>query len=460
MEGEKESTAIDTTTRVESTQGTLSKKSSGKRRSNFAKIHADKLPVHITPLPAFVPHNPLSLLRIAHALISEIFFPPKSHGTIYHGYFDAPTRSIHVTDKAFVRGLWERGFFGKGSLSRSEPTWLHSEKTRLGLINVETSDRVTKARRKEREEMKKERARLESEAIELQRQKEANAGDGSLDGVIMEPKSQGPLSSDDTTTNGKDDSSEDRDGTPKQSDGVVLPETTGDTPIPETESTELAAQRIPSRANTMPDVNGDIEPVNQEHLQLSLEEAFFLVYSLGVLSIQFPHNIQPQPENTLTLLNLFRQYSYFPPAEQNILQPDDPFLLHYVVYHHFRSLGWVVRDGIKFAVDYLLYQRGPVFTHAEFAIIIVPSYTHSYWFEDNQRRAKVERERKKKSWWWLHCTNRLLNHVVKTLVLCYVDVPPPQRIMKYEERGDVGSVLMQYRVREFCVRRWSANRNR
>lgn len=47
------------------------------------------------------------------------------------------------------------------------------------------------------------------------------------------------------------------------------------------------------------------------------------------------------------------------------LQFDNPFLINYVVYHHYRSLGWVVKGGIKFCVDYLLYKRGPVFTHAE-----------------------------------------------------------------------------------------------
>ena len=44
---------------------------------------------------------------------------------------------------------------------------------------------------------------------------------------------------------------------------------------------------------------------------------------------------------------------------------DNPFLVHYVAYHYYRSLGWVVKGGIKFCVDYLLYKRGPVFAHAE-----------------------------------------------------------------------------------------------
>src|SRR5579871_4189813 len=195
-------TVIDITAQLENNQETQTKNPARKRRPFYAKIHADKLPLDVTPLPAFVPHNPLSVLRIAYTLISEFFLPPKSHSSIYHGYFDAPTRSIHVTDEVFVRGLWERGFFGKGSLSRSEPTWLYSEKTRLGLINVETSDWVTKARRKEREEMKKERARLERETIELQRQKEASAADDLLDGLIAKSKSHD--TNNNTTTNGED----------------------------------------------------------------------------------------------------------------------------------------------------------------------------------------------------------------------------------------------------------------
>ena len=46
------------------------------------------------------------------------------------------------------------------------------------------------------------------------------------------------------------------------------------------------------------------------------------------------------------------------------LLPDDPFLVSYAVYHHYRSLGYVVKTGIKFASDWLLYRKGPVFSHA------------------------------------------------------------------------------------------------
>lgn len=61
--------------------------------------------------------------------------------------------------------------------------------------------------------------------------------------------------------------------------------------------------------------------------------------------------LPPQPLNSLGL--------------QPKLQADNPFLVNYVVYHHYRSLGWVIKGGIKFCVDFLLYKRGPVFAHAE-----------------------------------------------------------------------------------------------
>lgn len=46
------------------------------------------------------------------------------------------------------------------------------------------------------------------------------------------------------------------------------------------------------------------------------------------------------------------------------LLPDDPFLVSYIAYHHFRSIGWVVKPGIKFCCDWLLYRRGPAFSHS------------------------------------------------------------------------------------------------
>jgi tRNA-splicing endonuclease subunit Sen2 len=195
---------------------------------------------------------------------------------------------------------------------------------------------------------------------------------------------------------------------------------------------------------------------DKEHLQLSPEEAFFLVFGLGALEVVNPDtgSVMPAAE----LLSLFRLHCYFPPRIRSAdLEPDDPFLIHYAAYHHFRSLGWVPRHGIKFGVDWLLYLRGPVFNHAEFGVVIMPSYPDSWW-KERGRKAPL------RSWQWLHGTSRVMSHVFKSLVLVYVEVPSPVALAEAmeggQEAGGFAAALRLYRVREIMVRRWSSNRNR
>jgi tRNA-splicing endonuclease subunit Sen2 len=116
--------------------------------------------------------------------------------------------------------------------------------------------------------------------------------------------------------------------------------------------------------------------VDVEHLQLTLQEAFFLCWTLDCLTILDPHTSEPMP---LEQIWLSFQRVHLPPfisltpSTETPLQFDNPFLIHYMVYHHYRSLGWVVKGGIKFCVDYLLYKRGPVFAHAEYVHLYRPS---------------------------------------------------------------------------------------
>lgn len=378
------------------------------RRPNYAKLHAQPLPVVTHPLPAFVPHNPLSLLRIAYLICSQYFYPPASHPPQRHvAYLSYETRSVHVTDPASVRALWEQGFFGKGSLSRSEPTWLDREKHRRGILSGQIkAEDYTNKRRQERREMKNERARKEREVIEEQLRKEGKLVDESS------PDQQNPT------------------------DASLASHSEEKQPAPSSSTTTFST-----------DIALDAPIENEEHLQLSLEEAFFLAYGLGVLDVVAARThklVEP-----LALFTLCRSLSSFPPTPAVRARPDDPFLLKYVVYHHFRSRGWVVRDGVKFAVDYMVYNRGPVFAHAEFAVHIVPTYSDPYW----KGRADTPEQ---SPWWWLHCVNRVQSQVLKTLVLVYVEVPPPVE----GPVDDVGAFLGRYKVREFVLKRWVANRMR
>ncbi|KAK1539076.1 tRNA intron endonuclease [Colletotrichum costaricense] len=219
----------------------------------------------------------------------------------------------------------------------------------------------------------------------------------------------------------------------------------------ETDSEEATRSDDVKKLEKLDDVPAEpVEVVNKEHLQLTSEEAFFLAFGMGALRVIDPTTKTPIP--TPELFNLFRQYSYFPRRSTEELQPDDGFLVNYAVYHHFRSLGWVPRAGIKFGVDWMLYAKGPVFDHAEFGAILLPSYSHQWW-KDSDR--KIPR----KTWHWLHGIVRVLSHVQKSLVLVYVDIPPPPQLEEAMKKGPA-EVFKLYKIREVMVKRWSSNRNR
>ncbi|CAN9212186.1 unnamed protein product [Alternaria sp. RS040] len=432
------------------------------KRPNYNEIHAKPLPLDVYALPAFVPHNPISILRLVISLISQSLWPPQSHHVVHKAYYSVETQSIHVTDPTSIRALWEQGFWGKGSLSRSEPQWLVAEKRRRGAQASKTSTEVTQSRREERRQFKLERAKAQREAIEQQLRQEGKiVSDANIDKLV----------------------------------GSDAKDTNKSAEVAETSTINKAADGAVAQADT--EAGPELDVPDLEHLQLTPEEAFFLTYVLGALEVinadaqtssddlqRYPtwyllrlycaHALSPSDSIDLegTLTHLRTAYSMsngatrMDPAMSCIpsIAPDNPFLMKYVVFHHFRSLGWVVRPGVKFAVDYLLYIRGPAFTHAEFAIMIIPSYSAPYWNEQADDQSQVRAaEKERRDWWWFHRVNRVQTQVMKTLMLVYVEVPEPWDTSCVELEGfrlDIGSVLKKYTVREFVFKRWSPSRNR
>ncbi|KAF2852005.1 tRNA-splicing endonuclease-like protein subunit Sen2 [Plenodomus tracheiphilus IPT5] len=442
------------------------------KRPNYHEIHAKPLPLDVYPLPAFIPHNPISIVRIAVALLSSSIWSPKSHTVVHRAYYSPETQSIHVTDPASVRALWEQGFWGKGSLSRSEPQWLVAEKRKRGAEASKTSAEVTQSRREERRQFKLERAKAQREAIEQQLRDEGKLdADGTLDDLVEDGQvSESPR-------------------------GTLYTAEAGDVVTLDGNSIVTAvdaslANRAPSWGEHAVTAVEEEDIEDMEHLQLTPEEAFFLSYVLGALDIVQVTNSETsssQPYPPWLLLRLYCAYASVPHEAKDLeglatnlriayntqktaasidpsltcipeIAPDNPFILKYVVYHHFRSLGWVVRPGIKFAVDYLLYIRGPAFTHAEFAIMIIPSYSDPYW----KNAVDGTTNMKDKDWWWLHRVNRVQTQVMKTLILVYVEVPAPwdQNHTGDNFKADIGGVLQKYSVREFVLKRWRPSRNR
>jgi len=134
---------------------------------------------------------------------------------------------------------------------------------------------------------------------------------------------------------------------------------------------------------------------------------------------------------------------------------DNPFLVNYVVYHRYRSLGWTVKGGIKFCVDLLLYKRGPVFHHAEFGVVVIPVYEDPKDKETSPfQLANVDPF----TWTWLSTINRVNSQVQKTLILSYVTIPSQTRHPQHLLSSP--ACLAHYSVREVVLRRFIPARMR
>ncbi|PNJ67751.1 TSEN2 isoform 6 [Pongo abelii] len=165
-----------------------------------------------------------------------------------------------------------------------------------------------------------------------------------------------------------------------------------------------------------------------EYLQLSLEEAFFLVYALGCLSIYY----EKEP---LTIVKLWKAFT--------VVQPT--FRTTYMAYHYFRSKGWVPKVGLKYGTDLLLYRKGPPFYHASYSVIIELVDDH---FEGSLRRPF--------SWKSLAALSRVSINVSKELMLCYLIKPSTMTDKEMESP----ECMKRIKVQEVILSRWVSSRER
>uniref|UniRef100_A0A2K5WMW7 tRNA-splicing endonuclease subunit Sen2 n=1 Tax=Macaca fascicularis TaxID=9541 RepID=A0A2K5WMW7_MACFA len=165
-----------------------------------------------------------------------------------------------------------------------------------------------------------------------------------------------------------------------------------------------------------------------EYLQLSLEEAFFLVYALGCLSIYY----EKEP---LTIVKLWKAFT--------VVQPT--FRTTYMAYHYFRSKGWVPKVGLKYGTDLLLYRKGPPFYHASYSVIIELVDDH---FEGCLRRPF--------SWKSLAALSRVSVNVSKELMLCYLIKPSTMTDKEMESP----ECMKRIKVQEVILSRWVSSRER
>ncbi|QRW03009.1 tRNA intron endonuclease, catalytic C-terminal domain [Ceratobasidium sp. AG-Ba] len=353
----------------------------GKRNDQKNKIYGNPLPLIIEP--TLKPHSWAS-----HALGIVGLKAARLSNPHCEGILDISTRSVWVVNKRDALILWQRGFFGKGNLSRTQLR---------GPGKASASELITAKRREERKQFKATRAAYLAQATA--EAEAAFAADSSADVVIPTIGS----------------ASQAVRAAAKTAQAVIaVPD-----PLQPVSTIPLIEEPQPS-----PEAEPEeefIEPEDMEHLQLTLQEAYFLAWGLDCLRILDPEDGQYLSAESLlsTFMSVHTiQLPDLPPEEA---RPDNPFLVNYVVYHHYRSLGWVVRGGIKFCVDYMLYKRGPVFTHAEFALVVIPVYDDP----DDQATSPFRLQNTERfSWTWLSTINRINTQVKKTLILVYVTIPP------------------------------------
>ncbi|CAE6482159.1 unnamed protein product [Rhizoctonia solani] len=390
----------------------------GRRDNQRNRIYANPLPLAIerSAEPHSWSSHTLGLLGLTAARISN----PNCEGVL-----DAATCSVWVVNKRDTLILWQRGFFGKGNLSRSEPSWLTRRVAQLkGPGKASASELITAKRREERKIFKATRAAYLAQATA--EAEAAFAADSSADIVIPTI------------------------GSASQAVRTAAKETRPTPDIPQQD------EPAPLAATTEADMENDfVPPEDMEHLQLTLQEAYFLSHYLGCLRILDPENGQYIHPRSLLPRFLSTSASSFPDLPSESPRPDNPFLVNYIVYHHYRSLGWVVRGGIKFCVDYMLYKRGPVFSHAEFALVVIPVYEEPL---DKDTSPFQLQNTDPFSWSWLSTLNRINTQVKKTLILAYVTIPPvettPPEILGRSE------CFQRYSIREAVIRRFVPARMR
>jgi tRNA-splicing endonuclease subunit Sen2 len=348
------------------------------------------------PLP--FPPPPPSFNLFSPSTYKSLFQPSASHSP-YKGIWSPETRSVNISNDIEGVDIWRRGMWGKGVLSRSQPAWRERKTKEMTGGRQLSLEEITALKRKERAEFKEER--IKRERVERERLLRAEG----------------------KSTNEEDVKDE------------------------EVEEDQLEPTAKRKRRKLQLPVQEELpvyseEYLDKEVLQLSPEEALFLL-QLDLLTIEYKGT-------PLSLSQFLHQVA-------GTSQSDDPFIVHYVVYYYFRRERIIVKPGLKFGVDYLLYDKPIPFTHAANCVNVVGSYHR--WVKDTGTRLM----RESITWQEINLWQRLMGNVKKRLKLVYVDIPPRSELEDWRDvdgKDGFMEILQKYRVREVSNSRLVLGRER
>ncbi|KAF9429992.1 tRNA splicing endonuclease subunit sen2 [Podila epigama] len=351
--------------------------------------------------------------------------------------------------------LFQQGFFGKGTLSRSEATWKQRNAKDAQGISLED---ITRQRRMERAQQKKEK--LKAIVSPSSTSTATNLSSGLADSSLV------PDSAATSTVS-----------------SPILPASNAET----TTLTITTPTTPPQRSSLVYSATSsmDNDQQNCEHLQLSLEEGFFLVFAIEVLAIVDNITIANDDASgkIMTIQECWQKFAQASIAKSALgfkidhtpfhLEPDNPFIVRYVAYHYFRSQGWVVKDGLKYGTDFMLYSKGMVFGHSQYGVRVLACKDTSSIMEKSQYYDGSFSNMSFKSfmsptpgssmihaaysWQWLLSLNRIISQVQKTTLICHVVVP---KKISAHQLSHPRTALPMYSIVEIGIKRFLPERNR
>ncbi|KAJ3128257.1 tRNA splicing endonuclease subunit sen2 [Nowakowskiella sp. JEL0407] len=320
---------------------------------------AHKKPQKISKIPSDFLNSTLSqqsqsyIYSFFQYIYSIILVPKKILSALLFGNntkFEA--RVIDGTNIVFANKncqtvLWGGGSFGKGTLSRSEPTWNQRRLMAVDLSFILESDYDGGAAKRDLFKKidgisRKEKMQIEDQALDILKRRQEEGGES-----------------------------------------LVQQTADGDDMI--------------------------------EKMQLDPYEAFFLSFGLNCLIVK---NDSGRILSNKELWNYFENDSaphrfLLDAAGSNCSYRS--FSINYAVYHHYRSQSWIVKSGLKYGVDFVLYKNGPLYEHSEYAVIVLPKYQSPQSEEESKESMLFTQQ--------LMGIQRVISQVQKKLLICTIKLP-------------------------------------
>ncbi|XP_047502365.1 tRNA-splicing endonuclease subunit Sen2-like isoform X2 [Penaeus chinensis] len=178
-----------------------------------------------------------------------------------------------------------------------------------------------------------------------------------------------------------------------------------------------------------------------EGMKLMPEEAMFLSYALGCLVVS--QSVRRQSCQYSSEGNDMYREMTIDEMWTAFTRADKTFPIRYAVYHHYRTKGWVVKSGLKFGTDWVLYPVGPPFYHAQYTVLIQCVWSDTLLRDDSISWREF-------SWINIAATERLNSHVAKAPLICLVLRPRGLTDSQLERP----QCLHQLSIQELLLSRW------